>query len=167
MARRLKVSLENIRWWLLRQISYNQFLPSKEDLECKEAKELSKKLIGDSFKGTLTNIVEWQERNIQYWHERAEMFILLFILSAFAFFFVPLPQHLWMIPLIIIIFWLFFGDFMTFLIGILLLISEVLAAILVFVYVATSDYLSDCHDCGAFNYLWEYFISFTLWDAKI
>ena len=139
MARRLKVRLGNIGWWFLRRLSYGQFLPSKEDLECNEAKELSKKLMGDSYKETLTNIVEWQERNVQYWHERAEMFILLFILSTFAFFFIPLPQHLWIIPLVIIVFWLFFGDFMTFFIGVLLLISEVIVAILTFVYIVNTS----------------------------
>lgn len=138
MGERLKVALRNIRWWFSRQVSYSQFLPSKEDLECEETKELSKKLIGDSYKETLTNIVEWQERNLQYWHERAEMFTLLYILSAIAFFFV-LPQNLWMIPLIIIIFWLFLGDFMTFFIGALILISEVIVAIVVFVYVANTS----------------------------
>ena len=44
MGERLKVALRNIRWWFSRQVSYSQFLPSKEDLECNEAKELSKKL---------------------------------------------------------------------------------------------------------------------------
>ena len=139
MTRRIKAQLGDIKWWFLKQLSYSQFLPSKEDIECEETKELSKQLMGDSYKETLTNIVEWQEKNIQYWHERAEMFILLFMLSAVAFFFVPLPQHLWIVPLIIILFWLFFGDFMTFFIGVLLLISEVIVAILVFVYVANTS----------------------------
>ena len=165
MAGRLKAFLKDIGWWFLRQVSYSQFLPSKEDIECEETKELSKILMGDSYRETLTNIVEWQERNIQYWHERAEMFILLFILSAVTFFFIPLPPHLWIIPLMLILFWFFFGDFMTFFIGVLLLISEAIVAILAFVYVANTSII--IRIIGLSIILGSIFFSLTLWDLKI
>ena len=41
-----------------------EVVPSWKDgyLRLREAKELSKRLMGDSYKETLTNIVEWQEK---------------------------------------------------------------------------------------------------------
>jgi len=47
-----------------------QFCPTPEDLESEELRRLAKKLKGDSEKETFTNILEWQDRNIQYWKER-------------------------------------------------------------------------------------------------
>ncbi|MEM2147999.1 MAG: transglutaminase-like domain-containing protein [Candidatus Bathyarchaeia archaeon] len=140
MTGKIKDRLYDTKWWFSRQLSYRQFLPSKEDLESNEAKELSKLLVGDSCKETLTNIVEWQERNIQYWDERADMFTLLLILSitAFVFVLIPVQQYLWILPLIVLCF-LFLGDFMTFFISALFLTIYIIIAILVFVYVANTS----------------------------
>jgi len=57
-----------------------QSCPTVEDIENKELGKLAKRLKGDSDKETLTNILEWQDRNIQYWKERE---ILEFILAGF------------------------------------------------------------------------------------
>lgn len=123
MTTRVKKQLEGVK-----QFSYKQFIPSKEDLECEEAKELSKRLMDDSYKETLTNIVEWQERNIRYWDERADMFLLLYLLSYISLF--PLSSYLGIsylgILLIIIIFLMCFLNFMLFVVGILFLIAEII-----------------------------------------
>jgi len=47
-----------------------QFCPTSEDMENDELKNLAERLKGDSEKETLTNILEWQDRNIQFWWER-------------------------------------------------------------------------------------------------
>ena len=48
-----------------------QYIPKKEDVEDKGVVELSKRLKKDSYEKTLTNVLEWQDRNIKYWDERA------------------------------------------------------------------------------------------------
>jgi len=140
MNGKIKVKLGYIKWWFLRQLFYKQFLPSEEDLKSGEARKLLKVLTGGSYKETLTNIVEWQERNIQYWDERADMFNLLLVLSTIAFVFVLLPvqQYWWILPLIILCFY-FSGNFLPYFISALLLATEVIVAILVFVYVANTS----------------------------
>ena len=51
-------------------IGKKQFLPTLKDIENEELKNLADRLKGDSDKETLTNILEWQDRNIQFWWER-------------------------------------------------------------------------------------------------
>lgn len=46
------------------------FCPDLKDLENEELKTLANRLKGDSNKESLTNILEWQHRNIQFWWER-------------------------------------------------------------------------------------------------
>jgi len=108
----------------------SQFLPSKEDTENREARELSKRLMGASYEKTLTNIVEWQERNLKYWDERADMFIFLFILSFLPLFFL-LPLNVLPMPLIAVLVSAFlllsFLNFMLLLMCASLLITEVVA----------------------------------------
>ena len=52
--------------WALKR----QSCPTLNDLKSEELKKLAKRLKGDSEKETLTNILEWQDRNIQFWWER-------------------------------------------------------------------------------------------------
>lgn len=68
-----------INTWALRK----QSCPISEDLESEELKKLAKRLKGDSENETLTNILEWQDRNIQYWWEKRllESFLLTFLLT--------------------------------------------------------------------------------------
>ena len=47
-----------------------QFLPSSRELENKDIAELLERLKGVSEKETLSNLLEWQERNLDYWNER-------------------------------------------------------------------------------------------------
>jgi predicted transglutaminase-like protease len=49
---------------------YRQFVPTKKDLDNDDLQKLAQRLKTDSFNKTLVNIVEWQERNIEYWDER-------------------------------------------------------------------------------------------------
>lgn len=68
-----------------------QFLPSLEDIENKDLEELANKLKGDSNKETLTNILEWGERNILPWTDRIYMLPILYILLVLSFCFLPIP----------------------------------------------------------------------------
>lgn len=116
----------------IKQFTFKQFLPSKEDLECKEAKELSKRLMGVSYKETLTNFLEWQEKNIRYWDERADMFIFISLLSIIPLWFIYMLSYLWTI-LFTAIFLIFFLNFMLFLFLALILMIE---AIIILSYAA-------------------------------
>jgi predicted transglutaminase-like protease len=58
-----------------------QFCPTLQDLENEELRELAKKLEGDSEKKTLTNILEWQHKNINYWIERGILDVLWIMLT--------------------------------------------------------------------------------------
>ena len=64
-------------------IDKKQFCPTTEDLENEELAKLAKRLKGNSEKETLTNILEWQEKNIQYWVERRNL-PLIFIIDLFV-----------------------------------------------------------------------------------
>lgn len=55
---------------ILTSLTKSQFLPTPEDIENDELKTLAKRLKGSSEKETLTNILEWQDRNIQGWIDR-------------------------------------------------------------------------------------------------
>ena len=46
------------------------YCPTQKEIEDKEVIELAKRLKGESKKETLTNILEWQEANINFWDER-------------------------------------------------------------------------------------------------
>ncbi len=110
-----------------------QFLPSKEDIENEEAKELSKRLIGNSHKETLTNIMEWQERNIQYWYERADMFIILVFLSLVPFILVYFLPTLFIFKIFFALYALFSG---------LLIILDYFMLSLIFILLITSETIS-------------------------
>lgn len=55
-----------------------QFCPTVEDIENKELGKLAKRLKGDSDKETLTNILEWQDRNIIGWSNRWYIFLIFY-----------------------------------------------------------------------------------------
>lgn len=52
--------------------------------DIKNSEELAKKLKGDSDKETLTNILEWQDRNIEFWWERYPLAPILMVFIAFS-----------------------------------------------------------------------------------
>ncbi len=60
-----------------------QFCPTLNDLKNEELRRLAKRLKGNSEKETLANILEWEDRNLQYWIERRN----LQLISIIAFFY--------------------------------------------------------------------------------
>jgi predicted transglutaminase-like protease len=67
-----------------------QSLPTLEDINNKEARNLAKRLKGKSDKETLTNILEWEEKNIQPWIDRWYIFFLLYLLLIVSSCFLPI-----------------------------------------------------------------------------
>ncbi len=63
-----------------------QILPTKEDFDNKEVKQLAERLKGESDSETLNNILEWQDINFQPWYERWFIYFILLpiILIGFA-----------------------------------------------------------------------------------
>lgn len=61
-----KKEVNMIREWLDKR----QFCPNLSDITNEDIKKLTNQLKGESDKETLTNILEWQHRNINYWMER-------------------------------------------------------------------------------------------------
>ncbi len=74
--------------------------PTSDEIENSEIKSLASRLKASSYKETLTNILEWQEGNIQFWTERHPILTLLeFIYGRISLAFVLLT---FVGPLIII-----------------------------------------------------------------
>lgn len=63
-----------------------QDCPTSDDVKDEKLKNLAERLKGDSEKETLTNILEWQDRNIQGWWERWALVVSLVFVAAFIFF---------------------------------------------------------------------------------
>lgn len=76
---------------LAASINKKQFCPTLEDIENKELKMLANQLRKDSNKETLTSIIEWQDRNIQFWWARYPFpFCILFFIPLLFFTFIYL-----------------------------------------------------------------------------
>lgn len=75
---------------MFRKLLQNQYLPNIRDIKNLDVEILSKRLKADSHKKTLTNILEWQERNIQQWVDRWYMFIILYLLLVGSFYLLPI-----------------------------------------------------------------------------
>lgn len=75
-----------------------QFCPTVEDIENKELGKLAKRLKGDSDKETLTNILEWQDRNIIGWSDRWYIFLIFYGFLALSYvvltFALPMSQYI-------------------------------------------------------------------------
>ncbi|MCW4038525.1 MAG: hypothetical protein NWF13_07310 [Candidatus Bathyarchaeota archaeon] len=54
--------------------------PTVKDRESEKVKQLATRLKGNSDAETLTNILEWQNRNIEFWTERHPMWIILLLI---------------------------------------------------------------------------------------
>ncbi|RLI82994.1 hypothetical protein DRP07_04240, partial [Archaeoglobales archaeon] len=74
------------------KIDSKQFIPTSDDLKDKEVKRIVNRLKGKSEKETLTNLLEWQEKNIKYWDDRADAFIVLLLLALLSISFYPIPN---------------------------------------------------------------------------
>jgi len=64
---------------------FRGYCPTSDEIENNEIKSLASRLKAGSHKETLTNILEWQEGNIEFWTERHPMLTLfLYIWLIFA-----------------------------------------------------------------------------------
>ena len=71
--------------WCLKRHLKRQCRPNPGDIKNEEVENCQKRLEGDSEKETLTNILEWQDRNIQFWWERWPIGYLLKISVRISF----------------------------------------------------------------------------------
>lgn len=83
-------------------------LPTQEDILDSEVLKLTQKLKGESDKETLTNILEWQDRNIGFWFERWTL-PFIFLPTVFGFMVIiglkfgyASPVNVGTIPLVIV-----------------------------------------------------------------
>jgi len=103
-------------------IGEKQFLPTLKDIENEELKNLADRLKGGSDKETLTNILEWEDRNIQFWWERWPFDLSLKFLGTIS----------WMLVLII------FFPFLQLLYPSKFLIIEALLTVFVTIFIFIS-----------------------------
>jgi predicted transglutaminase-like protease len=66
-----------------------QFLPNSDELENKGVIELLERLKGKSKKETLSNLLEWQNRNIIFWTDRMYYSLILYLLLIISVYFLP------------------------------------------------------------------------------
>jgi len=69
---------------LLDKLMLSQFYPSEEDIKDRDVKELAERLRGDSDKDTLTNILEWEKKNMRFWWLRYPMDLSLKIITPIS-----------------------------------------------------------------------------------
>lgn len=82
-----KITLRGIRERIYYDIScFRGYCPTSDEIENSEIESLARKLQADSHRETLTNILEWQERNMEFWTERHPMLALFwYVWLIFAF----------------------------------------------------------------------------------
>lgn len=113
---------------MLGKMIEKQFLPTKEDVNDKEVEKLSKRFKGYSDKEILTNVLEWQEKNIQYWNDRGNtfLFLLLYLFLITSILLLPIQANIkWGVVGIFILFGFF--DLILTLSYILPLIASIIA----------------------------------------
>lgn len=82
MLKRLRTYSSNLRFYINR---WGGFCPRPEDIENIKIKYLATRLKADSYQETLTNILEWENRNIEFWAERHPLpSVLRYILIIFS-----------------------------------------------------------------------------------
>ncbi|EHR78051.1 hypothetical protein OCC_04310 [Thermococcus litoralis DSM 5473] len=111
----------------IRTLDKRQYLPSEKDIERKDIKELSYILKEDSDVKTLTNILEWQERNIRYWDERGYLHALFWIIAIMLILFIPkLELQIKGILILVIVVILYAGNIYLYLLPQIILLSWLL-----------------------------------------
>jgi len=95
---------------MFRNLIHRQYFPSKGDIESEDVKKLANRLRGQDDKETLTNVLGWQERNIQQWEDRWYMFLLLYVLLVVSFFFLPISGSIKFFVILVVVI-LVFVDF--------------------------------------------------------
>lgn len=111
-----------------------QFSP--EDIGDEELKELADRLEGDSDRETLTNVLDWQDRNLSFWWERWPFAISLKILVPI----VGLLIFFLSLPFLLLIYGQFPGLFLPFFAGLTLMIIMLVVsrAFFTFIYIFMS-----------------------------
>lgn len=117
--------ISNIKVWNLKR----QVCPTLEDLKNKELRDLAKRLKGGSDKEDLTNILEWQHKNIQYWKERGILDLPLLLLTP-LYFFLSLIVSVFVLVLSVLISSPIFGPKVSLYIGIAAAVIFVLWSLL-------------------------------------
>ncbi|MBA2853743.1 putative transglutaminase-like protease [Methanococcus maripaludis] len=95
-----------------------QSCPSNKDLE--NIRVLLNQLKGKYDHETIVNILEWQARNIEYWYERADLFLLLLFIVLLGYGFISVTKTLslgvpygqWsnLVLVLFLVFWYSFKD---------------------------------------------------------
>jgi predicted transglutaminase-like protease len=67
-------------------IDSETYCPTSDEIKNNDVKRLANRLTAASYRETLTNILEWQERNITFWIERY-LLVIVFYYSVIALFF--------------------------------------------------------------------------------
>ena len=70
-----------------------QFLPNSDELDNKDVKGLLERLKGESEKETLSNLLEWQNRNITFWMDRMYYTLFLYFLLIASIYFLPISNN--------------------------------------------------------------------------
>jgi predicted transglutaminase-like protease len=89
----IKQSLSTIDEVLTSAIGHFQgYCPTSDEIENDKVKSLANRLKAESYKETLTNVLEWQEKNVVFWTERQPilpllMYIYLIFVAGTAIFF--------------------------------------------------------------------------------
>lgn len=78
---------------LWEKIISRQYVPKKEEIESNEIIDLTRRLKANSPAKTLTNVLEWQDRNIKYWAERGKIPCIILILIGLSVLFFGLYSH--------------------------------------------------------------------------
>lgn len=122
---------------------FKGYWPTSDDIGKDKVKSLAKRLKAGSDEETLTNILEWQERNMEFWTERQPIlpllgYIFLIFLAALgifsAAFLISIPLFIWLNIKILMWFaqtiWLFFIISIAMLAGSIITIFATMISIL-------------------------------------
>lgn len=96
-----------------------QCSPSIEDIN--QTNDLAERLRGKNNEETLTNVLEWQDQNIEYWYERSDLFFAMYfaviVLGILIYFslnpYLPISKLIWLtaIPTALLLFLFFFTPY--------------------------------------------------------
>jgi predicted transglutaminase-like protease len=143
----IKQSLSTIDKVLTSAIGHFQgYCPTSDEIGNHKVKSLANRLKAESYKETLTNILEWQEKNIEFWTERQPILPLLgyiyliFFAAVLIFsagFFISIPLLIWLNIQIII--WFAQTAWWFFVILIVMLASSTLAILATMISILRSN----------------------------
>ena len=103
----MKNKVNGLLMSILHYLDKKQFNPTLDDIKNEDLKKLANRLKGNSDKNTLTNILEWEERNIRVWDDRIYMFAMFSLLIVLSGVLLPIDlgiKYLFILLLILAIF---------------------------------------------------------------